>query len=77
MVDGSGMAKFRLLSKFMCDLVLPHSPACVERIFSQLNLVKTKQRNCLKNQNVTGRLLAKQLLLLGRMSNVIRGHRHN
>ena len=38
--DGHGQAKFGQLSKFMCSLLaLPHSSACVERVFSQVNLI--------------------------------------
>jgi hypothetical protein len=40
--------------------VLPHSSACVERIFSQINCVKTKITNSLKVETVKDRLLAKQ-----------------
>ena len=45
----------------MCTLVaLPHSSACVERIFSQVNIVKTKQCNKLMCKTVSSRLLARQ-----------------
>ena len=61
--DGLGRMKFCLLSKFMSDLlVLPHSSACVERIFSQVNIVKNEHTNCLKAETVVNRLLAKQAL---------------
>ena len=61
--DGCGKAKFDLLSKFMCSLLaLPHSSACVERVFSQVNLMKNKQTNRLKVQTVANRLLAKQAI---------------
>ena len=54
------LGKSKLLSKFICDLLtLPHSSACVERIFSQLNQVKTKQTNSLESQNFAGRILTK------------------
>lgn len=44
--DGNDQPKFDLLSKFMCNLlVLPHSSASVERLFSQMNSIKTKQTN--------------------------------
>ena len=47
----------------MCDSpVLPHTSACVERTFSQLNLVKTMQTHCLENQSVAGRPPAKQVI---------------
>ena len=42
--------------------VLPHSSACVERIFSQVNCVKTKTTNALKSETVRDRLIAKQYL---------------
>lgn len=61
MLDGNGQSKFSLLSGFMCGLlVLPYFSACIERIFSQLNLVNTKQTSSLENRSVAGRLLAKQ-----------------
>ena len=40
--------------------ILPHSSACVERIFSKVNCVKTKITNALKTETVKDRLLAKQ-----------------
>lgn len=61
--DGNNKAKFDLLSKFMCGLLaLPHSSACVERIFSQINNIKTKQSNRLCTNTVANRLLAKQAI---------------
>jgi len=59
--DGHGKPKFKCLTKLMCNLMaLPHSTACVERIFSQVNIVKTKKTNCLHATTVANRLLAKQ-----------------
>ena len=61
--DGINNCKFSLLSDFMTTLtVLPHSSASVERIFSQVNCVKTKTTNALKTETVRDRLLAKQCL---------------
>lgn len=61
--DGNNHPKFSLLSKFMCCLLaLPHSSACVERIFSQLNIIKTKKTNRLHVSTVANRLLAKQAI---------------
>lgn len=61
--DGLNNSKFGILSDFMTHLtVLPHSSACVERIFSLVNHVKTKQTNLLKTDTVKDRLLAKQAL---------------
>ena len=40
--------------------VLPHSSAAVERIFSQINRVKTKSTSSLETETVKNRLLAKQ-----------------
>lgn len=60
-MDGNGESKFSLLSHFMYGLlVLPNSSECVERIFTQLTLVKTKQASSLKNRSVAGRLPAKE-----------------
>jgi hypothetical protein len=59
--DGIGNSKFGLLSDFMTNLsCLPHSSACVERIFSQVNNIKTRKTNSLKAQTVADRILAKQ-----------------
>lgn len=61
--DGHSRQKFSLLSNFMCCLlVLPHSSACVERVFSQLNIIKTKRTNSLHVSTVANRLLAKQAI---------------
>lgn len=47
---GDGTAKFKTLSRFMIALhCLPHSSATVERIFSQVQLSKSKIRNRLEN----------------------------
>lgn len=61
--DGLGKSKYNLLSDFMVTLTtLPHSSACVERIFSLMNSIKTKQTNALKVETVKSRLLAKQAI---------------
>lgn len=61
--DGNDQLKFGLLSRFMCGLIaLPHSSACVERIFSQINMVKTAQTNKLHAATVANRPLAKQAI---------------
>uniref|UniRef100_A0A0L8HGA6 HAT C-terminal dimerisation domain-containing protein n=1 Tax=Octopus bimaculoides TaxID=37653 RepID=A0A0L8HGA6_OCTBM len=61
--DGLHHTKFERLSQFMTNLtVLPHSSACVERIFSQVNYTKTKFTNMLNAETVTDRLLAKQVI---------------
>ena len=44
---------------------LPHSSAAVERVFSQVNLVKTKHTNKLSAESVRDRLLAKQDVVKG------------
>ena len=55
---------FPLLSNFMADLtVLPHSSASAERVFSQVNLVKTKKTNRLTVRTTANRLLARQALV--------------
>lgn len=67
--DGLDNTKFGLLSDFMTHLtVLPHSSACVERIFSLVNHVKTKQTNSLKTDTVKDRLLAKKALSRGQQN---------
>ena len=61
--DGNNMVKFGVLSRLMCGLLaLPHSSACVERIFSQVNIIKTKHSNRLLATTVANRLLAKQAI---------------
>ena len=57
---------FDVLSELMCTPVaLPHSSACVERIFSQVNIVKTKQCKKLMCETVSNRLLARQAVKKG------------
>ena len=59
--DGTGEPKFPVLCQLMCALLtLPHSSACVERVFSQVNMVKTKVTNRLNASTVANRLLARQ-----------------
>ena len=51
---------FPNLSEFMLSLsVLPHSSAAVERVFSQVKLIKTDIRNRLSTESVNGILLTK------------------
>ncbi|KYN27981.1 hypothetical protein ALC57_02605 [Trachymyrmex cornetzi] len=49
----------KLIKGLMC---LPHSSACVERIFSQLSLIKTKLRNKLDVETCSSIILSKQLM---------------
>ena len=59
--DANNEKKFDVLTDLMCTLMaLPHSSACVERVFSKVNLVKNKQTNKLLCQTVSNRILAKQ-----------------
>lgn len=59
--DGNNHIKYDVLSKLMCGLLaLPHSSACVERVFSQVNMIKTKHR--LQADAIADRLLAKQAI---------------
>ena len=46
-------------------IVLPHSSAAVERIFSSMNCIKTRQTNSLKAETVKNRILAKQAIIRG------------
>ena len=58
--NGLGQPKYLNLSDFMTNMTsLPHSSACVERIFSQVNIVKTKKTNELKATTTRDRILAK------------------
>ena len=57
-VDGT--LKFFVLSELMKSLlVLPHSSADAERVFSQLTLIKTKQRNRIGNDLLNSLLTVK------------------
>lgn len=54
---------FGYLTKFIFNLlVLSHSSANVERVFSTINLLKTKQRNRLNTETIIGILHSKRLI---------------
>lgn len=54
---------YPVLSKFSINLLtLPHSSANVERQFSQINLLKTKQRNCLSTSTIVGLMHSKEYI---------------
>lgn len=58
---GDNTPMFPLLANFMKRLLcLPHSSASVERVFSQVNLMKTKVRNSLNTETLNGMLHAKK-----------------
>ena len=58
---GDDSPMFPLLGNFMKKLLcLPHSSASVERVFSQVNLMKTKVRNSLNTESLNGMLHAKK-----------------
>ena len=62
--DGTGEPKFPVLCQLMCALLmLPHSSVCVKRVFSRVNMMKTKVTNQLHASTVANRLLAKQHLV--------------
>lgn len=50
----------------LATLSLPHSNADCERIFSNVNAIKTKYRNKLVTETINGTLLAKQCVRGGR-----------
>ncbi|CAH0719096.1 unnamed protein product, partial [Brenthis ino] len=55
--------QFRNLAKFVLEVLsLPHANADSERIFSAVNLIKTKQRNRLLTSTINATLLAKQYI---------------
>lgn len=61
--DGNNKPRFPNLALFMRDLLaLPHSSAAVERIFSKINIIKTKHSNTLLSNTVANRVLAKQAI---------------
>ena len=67
--NGLGQPKYINLSDFMANMtLLPQSSACVERIFSQVNTVKTKKTNKLKANTTRDRILAKQHVTKGNSS---------
>ncbi|XP_061724987.1 uncharacterized protein LOC133530945 [Cydia pomonella] len=60
---GDNSAMFPKLSAFVFNiLVLPHSSANVERVFSSINLMKTCQRNRLCTRSIIGLLHTKQYI---------------
>ena len=59
-IDSTTEPRFPNLSIFVFNLLtLPHSSAKVERVFSQINLNKTKQRNRVKTPMVSAIFHAK------------------
>ena len=59
--DGAGAPKFAILATLMKGLLsLPHSNADTERVFSAVNLIKTKSRNKLKSKSLEALLLTKE-----------------
>ena len=60
LTDGCGEIKFPTLGYFVKSfLSLPHSNADVERIFSQVTLIKTKQQNRLKTSTLDSLLMTR------------------
>ena len=52
--------KYRILGRFVkAMLCLPISNADCERVFSELNLIKTKQRNCFSTEGVASLIFVK------------------
>lgn len=63
MKDGNDKLIYPLLTTFVSVLlILPHSSACVERIFSTINLNKTKTRNRLSTESLSGILYSKNII---------------
>lgn len=61
--SGSGEPLFNNVCRFVFDILcLPHSSAEVERVFSMVNIIKTKLRNRLHVKTVEAVLLSKDLL---------------
>ena len=61
---GDGIALYPLVSRFVRSLLcFPHSSATVERIFSSINLMKTKQRNKLETKMIASLLHAKRAVM--------------
>lgn len=53
---------FPNISKLITNFCLPHSSGNVERIFSLINLMKTKQRNALSTESIEGLLHTKSFI---------------
>lgn len=61
--NSTGAPRFPSLSKVLCILLsFPFSNAAVERIFSQLKLIKTEHRTALKHESLVGLLTTKLAL---------------
>jgi hypothetical protein len=61
MESASGEKKFVCLGSFMVGMMsLPHSSACVERVFSEANGLKTKYTNSMHVATLSTRMLARQ-----------------
>lgn len=61
--DSCNQPMFPLLTKLLRHILcLPHSSAAAERIFSQLNLIKTKLRNRLSIKTCNALLLSRELI---------------
>lgn len=59
----NGTPMFGTVSKFAIQLLsLPHSSANVERLFSQINLIKTDSRNLISSATLPGLLHTKEYL---------------
>ncbi|KYN29921.1 hypothetical protein ALC57_00622 [Trachymyrmex cornetzi] len=60
---GDNTRAFPVITQFAFDILcLPHSSACVERIFSTINLNKTKVRNRLGTESLIGILHTKRYI---------------
>lgn len=61
--DGNNEERYPLMNRLVSYiLTLPHSSACVERLFSTININKTKLRNRLSTDTLTGILHSKNIL---------------
>lgn len=68
--DLAGKQLFKELGLFACSVMsLPHSSAACERIFSKINLIKTRVRNRMVTTTLNGLLLTSQYAKEGNGSN--------
>jgi len=59
--EDENIQKFKFLTAFMLSILsLPHSNAACERLFSQVNDIKTKKRNKSITRTIKGNILAQQ-----------------
>ena len=76
MKKGDGTPLFPMVGNFMTKLLcLPHSSASVERVFSQINLLKTKTRNSLNTDTLIEMIMLGETLKIQHQT-ILKIHQH-